>query len=254
MTAKTNVQSIEDTDGLWQLKTDLAAAFRMAVHFNWHESVGNHFSVAISDEGTRFLMNPRWRHFSTMKASDLLELDSGDHDTMKRVDAPDPSAWAIHGQLHARLPGARCILHLHPPYATAIAALADPAIKPIDQNTARFHERIAVDLAYGGIADEAAEGVRLAHVLGNRRILMMGNHGVLVAAGTIAEAFEDLYFLERACQTLVLAYSTGQPLNIMPPALAERTARDWEDYAGMAFAHFSELKRMLDRSDPSYAH
>ena len=254
MTVKTNVQTIEDADGLWQLKTDLAAAFRMAVHFNWHESVGNHFSVAISDDGTRFLMNPRWRHFSTMKASDLLELDSGDHDTMKRADAPDPSAWAIHGQLHARLPGARCILHLHPPYATAIAALADPAIKPIDQNTARFYERIAVDLAYGGIADEAAEGARLAHVLGNRRILMMGNHGVLVAAGTIAEAFEDLYFLERACQTLVLAYSTGQPLNVMLPALAEQTARDWEDYAGMAFAHFAELKRMLDRSDPSYAH
>jgi ribulose-5-phosphate 4-epimerase/fuculose-1-phosphate aldolase len=254
MTAKIDGNALQDVNDVWQLKTDLAAAFRIAAQLNWHESVGNHFSVAISQDGSRFLMNPRWRHFSTIKASELLELDSGDPATMNRADAPDPSAWAIHGQLHAQLPGARCILHLHPPYATVVATLADPAIKPIDQNTARFYDRIAVDLAYGGIADEKAEGTRLVKALGNRRILMMGNHGVLVAGNTIAEAFEDLYFLERACQTLILAYSTGQPLNVMSPALAERTARDWEDYSGMSFAHFAELKRILTASDPSYAH
>ncbi|WP_307269877.1 class II aldolase and adducin N-terminal domain-containing protein [Labrys wisconsinensis] len=236
-----------------RLRVDLAAAFRLAAQFNWHESVGNHFSASLSPDGRRFLMNPRWRHFSGIRASELLALDADDDRTMERPDAPDPSAWAIHGQLHARLPQARSILHLHPPYATAVAALADPTVPPIDQNTARFYNRIAVDRAYGGIADSAAEGARLADILGNRRVLMMGNHGVLVVAPTIAEAFEDLYFLERACQTLVLAYSTGQPLNVMSPELAERTAVDWEDYSGMSFAHFDELKRALDRQDPAYA-
>jgi len=248
-----NHARIADVDMEWPLRVDLAAAFRLAAQFNWHESVGNHFSVAISPDGKHFLMNPRWRHFSGIKASDLLMLDAEDQETMQRPDAPDRSAWAIHGQLHARLPQARCILHLHPPYATAVAALADPSLKPIDQNTARFYERIAIDLAFGGIADDAAEGARLAGALGNRRILMMGNHGVLVTGPTIAEAFEDLYFLERACQTLILAYSSGQPLNVMSPALAERTALDWEDYSGMSFAHFDELKRTLDRQDPGYA-
>ena len=248
-----NHARIADVDMEWPLRVDLAAAFRLAARFNWHESVGNHFSVAISPDGKHFLMNPRWRHFSGIKASDLLMLDAEDQETMQRPDAPDRSAWAIHGQLHARLPQARCILHLHPPYATAMAALADPSLKPIDQNTARFYERIAIDLAFGGIADDAAEGARLAGALGNRRILMMGNHGVLVTGPTIAEAFEDLYFLERACQTLILAYSSGQPLNVMSPALAERTALDWEDYSGMSFAHFDELKRTLDRQDPGYA-
>jgi len=248
-----NHARIADVDMEWPLRVDLAAAFRLAAQFNWHESVGNHFSVAISPDGKHFLMNPRWRHFSGIKASDLLMLDAEDQETMQRPDAPDRSAWAIHGQLHARLPQARCILHLHPPYATAMAALADPSLKPIDQNTARFYERIAIDLAFGGIADDAAEGARLAGALGNRRILMMGNHGVLVTGPTIAEAFEDLYFLERACQTLILAYSSGQPLNVMSPALAERTALDWEDYSGMSFAHFDELKRTLDRQDPGYA-
>ena len=152
-----------------------------------------------------------------------------------------------------RVPHARCILHVHPPYATALASLADPELKPIDQNTARFYNRVHIDLGFGGIADDKAEGERLARALGNKSVMMMGNHGVLVAGTTVAEAFDDLYFLERSCRTMVLAYSTGQKLNIMPPEIAEKTARGWEDYKGMAYAHFDELKRKLDRKDPSYA-
>lgn len=234
------------------LRIDLAAAFRLAAAFDWHESVGNHFSVAMSADGRHFLMNRRWRHFSMIKASDLQLLDSHDDQTLLRPDAPDPSAWCIHSQLHAKIPAARCVLHVHPPYATAVSALADPTLKPIDQNTARYYRRVAVDLQYGGIADDTAEGARLAAALGGHRVLMMGNHGVLVIAPTVAEAFEELYFLERACRTLVLAYSTGQPLNLMSHELAEQTAKDWEAYSGMAFAHFEELKRTLDLKDGSY--
>jgi ribulose-5-phosphate 4-epimerase/fuculose-1-phosphate aldolase len=154
--------------------------------------------------------------------------------------------------MHRAVPHARCILHVHPKYATAIAALADPEIKPIDQNTAHFYNRVAYDLNFGGIADSNEEGDRLASLIGNRNIMMMGNHGVLVAAATVAQAFDELYYLERACRTLVIAYSTGQKLNVMPHDLAERTARDWEDYADAAFTHFEEMKRILDSKDPSY--
>lgn len=236
----------------WQLRVDLAAAFRLAVQMNWHESVGNHFSAAVSADGKKFLMNPKWRHFSTIRASDLQLLDADDDSIMNRPEAPDCSAWAIHGGVHASVAHARCLLHLHPPYATALAALADPELKPIDQNTARFYNRIAIDLDYGGIAEDKAEGQRLARVLGNKRTIMMGNHGVLCAAPTVAEAFEDMYFIERAAQTMILAYSTGQKLNIMPSELAEKTARGWEDYGDSAFAHFEQLKQQLDRTDPSY--
>lgn len=237
----------------WRLRVDLAAAFCLAADMGWHEAIANHFSLAVSPDGRAFLMNPKWRHFSRIRASDLLLLDATDETILRRPDAPDPSAWCIHGRLHATLPQARCVLHLHPPYATALAALADPEIKPVDQNTARFYNRVAIDLGFSGIADDPAEGDRLASRLGNRRRMLMGNHGVLVAADTVAEAFDDLYYLERACQTLVLAYSTGQKLNIMPPELAERTARDWEDYKDAPFAHFAELKHLLDAKDPSYA-
>jgi ribulose-5-phosphate 4-epimerase/fuculose-1-phosphate aldolase len=237
----------------WQARVDLAAAFRLAEHFNWHEAVANHFSLAVSPDGKRFLMNPRWRHFSRIKASDLLLLDADDPETMKRPDAPDDTAWCIHGRIHALLPHARCVLHVHPPYATAIAALADPEIKPIEQNTARFYNRVAYDLGYEGMATSDAEGERLARLLGNRKTMMLGNHGVLIAAATVAEAFDELYYLERACQTLVLAYSTGKPLNVMPDKVAERTARDWDLYTESAHVHFEEMKRVLDRKDPTYA-
>jgi len=236
-----------------QLRIDLAAAFRMAAHLGWHEAVANHFSLAVSPDGKKFLMNPKARHFARIKASDLLLLDSDDKETMNRPGAPDASAWCIHGQLHALVPHARCVLHVHPPYATALACLSDPEIKPIDQNTARFYNRVAIDLEFGGIADNDAEGERLARMLRNHKRMMMGNHGVLVVAETVAEAFHDLYYLERACQTLVLAYSTGQTLNTMPPEIAERTAQGWLDYEDRAFAHFAEMKAILDEADPSYA-
>lgn len=241
-----------DAADMTALRADLAAAFRLAVQMDWHESVGNHFSLAVSADGKRFLMNPRWKHFGLLRASDLLLLDSGDEQTMSRPDAPDPSAWCIHGRIHALVPHARCVLHVHPPYATALATLADPTLKPIDQNTARFFNRVAIDRHFGGIADEHAEGERLAAALRDKNCMIMGNHGVLVTAGSVAEAFEDLYFLERAARTLLLAYATGQPLNVLSDELAEKTARGWEPYRESAFAHFRDLRQMLDGKDPSY--
>jgi ribulose-5-phosphate 4-epimerase/fuculose-1-phosphate aldolase len=237
----------------WQLRVDLAAAFRLAANMGWHEAVANHFSVAVSPDGKTFLMNPKWMHFSRIRASDLQLLDSGDRSMMERPDAPDITAWCIHGAMHANLPQARCVFHAHPPYATAIACLADPEIKPIDQNTARYYNRVAYDLGYEGMADSDEEGLRLVRALGNRRTMMMGNHGVLVAANSVAEAFDNLYYLERACQTLVLAYSTGQKLNVMGSNVAEQTAQDWDKFADSAHSHFAEMKRILDDNEPSYA-
>jgi ribulose-5-phosphate 4-epimerase/fuculose-1-phosphate aldolase len=236
-----------------RLRIDLAAAFRLAARADWHEAVNNHFSAAVSADGRRFLVNPRWRHFGLIRASDLLLVDADDAGTMQRPGAPDPSAWAIHSAIHRRLPHARVVLHLHPPYATTLAGLKDPTIKPIDQVTARFFNRLAVDLAFGGIATEEAEGERIAATIGNHFAVMMGNHGVTTVARTVAEAYDAMYFLERAARTMVLAYSTGQPLSVMSDELAERTAAEWDVYKDAEFSHFAEMKRILDREDPSYA-
>jgi ribulose-5-phosphate 4-epimerase/fuculose-1-phosphate aldolase len=235
-----------------QLRIDLAAACRLAARLDWQEAVANHFSMATSADGRYFLMNPLWRHFSRIRASDFLLLDANT-DAAQNALLLDPTAWAIHGTMHAQLRRARCILHAHPPYATAWSCLADPCIRPIDQTSARFYNRVAIDTHYSGLADNVAEGLRLTRALGEHNALMMGNHGVLVVGDTVAETFDALYHLERACRTLLLAHSTGQPLRILADDVAETTALAWNDGGVQATAHFAQQKAILDAEDGSYA-
>ncbi|HCW00787.1 MAG TPA: hypothetical protein DGK99_05215, partial [Acidimicrobiaceae bacterium] len=148
-----------------QIRVDLAAAFRLAARFDLHESVANHFSAAVSPDGKRFLCNPKWRHFSLVRASELILLDADDPSTMERPDAPDPSAWCIHGAIHQRIPTARAVLHCHPPYAAALIGLTDPTIPPLDQATARFWGRIVYDSEMGGPPDDPVEGARVAEAI-----------------------------------------------------------------------------------------
>jgi ribulose-5-phosphate 4-epimerase/fuculose-1-phosphate aldolase len=237
---------------LQALRTDLAAAFRLAARFDWHESVGNHFSVAVSEDGRRFLMNPKWRHFASIRASDLLLLDADDPSVMTGPDAPDASAWTIHGTLHRSRPDIRVVLHCHPPHATALAALRSPAMPPIDMNTARFYGDLAIDTECGGIADEAAEGERIAAALGNCSTLLMANHGLTCTGATVAQAFEQLYFFEKAARTVLMALGSGQELCVMTDEVARRTAEGWTAYAGMADAHFAYQKSVLDLEEPDY--
>ena len=153
-----------------QIRIDLAATFRIIAHLGMHEAVANHFSAALSADGKTFLLNPKWKHFSRIRASDLLVLHADDERCAARPDV-DATAWAIHGQIHQRLPDVRVVLHLHPVYTTSLACLATPQILPIDQNTARYFNRVAVDTLYGGMADTAAEGARLAGLLADNRRL-----------------------------------------------------------------------------------
>ncbi|SDI21384.1 class II aldolase/adducin family protein [Alloyangia pacifica] len=227
------------------LRQDLAAAFRICHQMGWSESVGNHFSAAVSEDGARFLLNPRWQHFATIRPEDLLLLDSGDETVLDGPDAPDASAWCVHGTLHRKKPEAKVILHCHSPYATALSCLADPTVVPIDNNTARFYGRTAYDLDFGGIADAEEEGERLADSLGDKSVLVMGNHGVTVVGETVADAYEDLYFFEKAAQTLILARSSGEKLSVLSDAVAQNTADGWRAYRGMAARHFDFLKSQL---------
>ncbi len=138
----------------YEERVDLACAFRWTVRLNMHEAVANHFSLAVSDDGSRFLMNPNQVHFSRIKASDLLLVDANDPDTLSGPDAPDPTAWGLHGSIHRNCPHARCVMHVHSIHATVLASLADSRLPPIDQNSAMFFNRHVVDAHYGGLAFE----------------------------------------------------------------------------------------------------
>jgi len=181
-------------------------------------------------------------------------LDARDETTMNKPNAPDPTAWAIHGAMHRNVPQARCILHVHSKYATALASVEVDGLPPIDQNTMRFFHRISVDDGFDGMGlGEEAE--RLTTTLGNNRVLIMGNHGVMVVGESIAKAFDDLYYFERACCNYVNALATGKPLRIVSDEIAEKTAGQWDDYVNksrFADIHLREIREILDRVEPDY--
>lgn len=238
----------------WQDRVDLAAAFRWTARLDMHEGVANHFSLAVNDSGTQFLMNPNQAHFSRIKASDLLLIDANDPATLDGPNATDPTAWGLHGGVHRACAHARCVMHVHSIHATVLASLQDSRLPPIDQNCCTFFDRIVIDENYGGLAFED-EGARCAKLLTDpkQKVMVMGSHGVMVIGDTVAETFNRLYYFERAAETYIKALQTGMPLRRISDDIAEKTARELEAYPEQDARHLAELKAILDAEGSDYA-
>lgn len=249
-----SVTSLRPNMDHWQERVDLAATFRWTERLNMHEGVANHFSLAVSEDGSQFLMNPNQMHFSRITASNLLFLDANDRETLKKPGAPDPTAWGLHGSIHRLCPHARCVMHVHSIHATVLASLKDSSLPPIDQNTATFYNRYVVDEEFGGLAFES-EGARCASMLKDPKVktMIMGNHGVLVIGSDPGDAFNRLYYFERAAETYIRALQTGRELRVLSDEIAEKTAQELDDYPGQAEAHLREIKAVLDAEGSTYA-
>jgi ribulose-5-phosphate 4-epimerase/fuculose-1-phosphate aldolase len=236
----------------WQERVDLAAAFRLAVRFGYHESIANHFTLAVSDDGDRFLVNPWGLHWAEIRASDILLVD-GTGAVLEGEGEAETTSVCIHAPMHRRLPHARCVLHTHMPYATALTAVEGGRLEMINQSSARFYDQVAYDDEFNAMALSFDEGERICSALGNRSVLFMVNHGVTVTGRTVGEAFDALYYLERACEHQWMAMATGLPLKRMSDEVARTTARQWAQDGWGAEAHFAALKRLLDREGSDYA-
>jgi|SRR5687768_5887401 ribulose-5-phosphate 4-epimerase/fuculose-1-phosphate aldolase len=232
-------------------RIDLAAAFRLAVRMDLHEGVCNHFSVMLPDG--RFLLNRYGLHWSEVSASNLLALDAAGR-VLEGEGEFEKTAFYIHSRIHLAHPRAACVLHTHMPYATALTLLEQGRLEMAEQNALRFYGDIAYDDTYNGLVVDNAEGDRLARVLGEKRVMFLASHGVIVVGPSVAEAFDLMYYLERACRLQVLARSTGGTLRKVRDEVVRETYRlllaDARQYAG---AHFSALKRILDREEPEYS-
>ena len=132
-------------DDHWQKRVDLAAAFQWTARLNMHEAVANHFSLIVNEKEKTFLINPNQKHFSNIKASDLLELNWDNRSVLNQPDAPDATAWGLHSSIHKYCKHAICALHIHSTYATVLASLADSKLLPVDQNSAMFFNRYVID-------------------------------------------------------------------------------------------------------------
>ncbi len=248
-------QSASDAER--QARVDLAACYRLAAHFGLNEGIDNHLTLLLPGHADRFLLAPFGLHWSEIKASDFMVIDFDGRIVSGRGPIED-TALHIHLPVHRLAPRARCVLHTHMPYATALCMLENPRLEMAVQSALMFHEDIAYDSIYNGLAFDQREGERLALALGSRSVLMMGNHGVLAVGESVPRAFERLYFLERASQAQVLALSTGRPLRPIPDEVVRATVAQFES-GGLvggrdrAELHFEALKRMLDRSQADYA-
>src|SRR3954464_384705 len=192
------------------VRIELAAAFRLAVRLDLHEGVCNHFSVMLAD-GRTFLLNRYGLHWSEVTASNLLALDA-DGRVLAGEGEYEKTAFYIHSRIHLANPHAACVLHTHMPYATSLTLIEGGRLEMVEQNALRFHDDIAYDDEYNGLVVDNAEGDRLARLLGHKRVLFLANHGVIVVGPSIAEAFDLMYYLERACRLQVLAKSMGGTL------------------------------------------
>jgi ribulose-5-phosphate 4-epimerase/fuculose-1-phosphate aldolase len=237
-------------------RIDLAACHRLAARFGFNEGIDNHLTMLVPGHADRFYLAPFGLLWSEVKAGDLLELDFSGTLVAGRGLVEDTALY-IHLSVHRLAAHACCVLHTHMPYATALGMLEDPRLEMASQAALGFHDDI-VYVDYNGLALDYGEGERLARTLGDKSVLMMRNHGVLVTGRSAATAFERLYFLERACRAQVLALSTGRELRVLPQALVQATVAQFEACERVGEAdrtelHFEALKRLLDRSEPDYA-
>jgi len=238
-------------DPVTQAKVDLAAALRAAALYGLNEGVDNHFSLAVPGRDDRFVLNRFGPHWSEIAASDLITVDP-DGEVVEGDGEWEVTAFMIHRGVHLARPSARCVLHTHMPYATAVSMIEGGLDTRISQNAMMFHGRV-VSLEYGGHADAAGEGNRIGEAVGDDTwVVMLENHGVLAIGETVAEAWHRLYFLERACQVQVLAQSTGAPLIRLSEELAARTAEQAAADTNNPPTLFAAVRRQLDRESPGY--
>ena len=242
----------------WQARVDLAAAHRLAFRDGLHEGIFNHLTARVPGVEGRYYQIPFGTHWSEVTASCFMEV-SYSGEVLAGDGIVEESAYGIHAPIHARIPAAEAVFHTHMPFASALTRLEDPTIKPIGQTEVGLMSRICYDTDYNGPAFDESEGDRIVGLMQQnpgKTIVFMANHGILTV-GSIAEAWDRLYYTERVAQVQLYAMWTGQPLKVLPDAVVQQTHKVFgrgKRYGEKSNAqhHFDALKRMLDRKDPDY--
>lgn len=241
-----------------QAKVQLAAAHRLAALHELDEGIDNHFTVAVPGTQDQYLILPFGRHWSEARASDMMVFNEAG-DTLSGPGPVELSAQCIHAPIH-RITGAAVVMHTHQTWATALNMLRDNRLFPLSQTAAFFDGHVAYDDNYSGLADTLEEGERLAHLLGNKHVVLMKNHGALVVGDTVAQAYRRLYRLERVCRMQLIAMAaaggSGGQLAVLGADVVERVQainpHDSHSRADRERLFFEAMMRVLDRELPGY--
>lgn len=231
-------------------REDLALAHRLAVHHGLNEGVWNHISLLSPDDPEHMLISPGHTHWSQVRASSLALLD-GEGNLLAGEQPPIRAGWIIHKPVHRARPDAACVIHVHSPYITALTICKDVLFETrSSQQSARFHGDVAYFDEYDGLLEAESEGVRMAAALGNRRVLLLRNHGAMVVGPSVAAAYLDVYQLERACMYQLLAMTGSSNMQLIPEPIAAAMARQARE--GFNNEHFDGMRRWMQQLEPDY--
>jgi len=246
MSSQTQTEAVQDA------RINMAATLRWADRIGLSEGICNHFSLLVPGTTDQFLLNPQGLHWSEIKASDLIIVDP-EGNLIEGKHEAEPTAFFIHSRIHLGRPSAKCVLHVHAPYTTALCCIEDGKIEWCSQNSLRYYNRIAYDGDYNGMALDNSEGDRICTALQDADIAFLAAHGVVVTGPNLAYAFDDLYYLERTAMNQVMAMSTGRPLKIISDEICQATASQIASERQQSDLHLNAIRRILMSECPEFA-
>jgi ribulose-5-phosphate 4-epimerase/fuculose-1-phosphate aldolase len=214
------------SDAEWSIRQDLAACYRLVAHFGMDDVIYTHISARVPDSDGHFLINPYGMLFREITASSLVKIDLDGNIVDDTPYPVNPAGFTIHSAVHSARHDAACVLHTHTQAGVAVSSLAG-GLQPCNQWSLQFHNRVAYH-DYEGIALDLDERSRLIKDLGQSKVMILRNHGLLTAGSSVAEAFILMNNLERACRVQVTIQSMGQPIHPVKDEVADLTARQYE--------------------------
>ncbi len=238
----------------WALRTDLACAYRLAHHYGWTDLIYNHITAKLPGKEGRFLINPLGLSYDEITASNLVEIDLDGNihgNTRHRINR---AGFVIHSAIHGARQDAQCVFHTHSRAGVAVSCLKN-GLEAMTQAGMQFHNRTSYH-DYEGFNVVLDERTRLVHSVGANYALILRNHGLLTIGHSVAKAFQRMYYLEQACQTMLDALTTGRELARIPEDVQEATAARWYDGSSDASANddieWAAARRMMSRLQPGF--
>ncbi|WP_291296626.1 class II aldolase/adducin family protein [Elioraea sp.] len=234
----------------WALRCDMAAVFRVSARLGWNEQIGNHNSAMIPGDDPLFVINPRGYLFQELRASDLIVCDL-EGKVLRGTGELRKVAFHIHARIHLANPKATVVMHVHPQYLTALSMCEGGEFRLSHHNNLLLNDRIVYDTEGYEPVHDNEEGDRIARMLGDKSIMVMGGHGVSVVGPTVADAFDELFIAERTAMYQVTALSTGLPIRELPQRFRRNYTGPWGQRID-ARMHLDAWRRVLDREEPDY--
>lgn len=247
------VDSVRDqvSSAEWQQRVDLAALYRLVADRGWDDLLFTHLSARVPDTDDQFLLNPIGLMFDEVTASTLVKVDAEGNKVLASPFDINPAGFTIHSAVHLARHDAHCVMHLHTDDGVAVSA-QEAGLLPITQHAMQLGEIAYHD--YEGVALDLDERERIVRDLGNRRAMILRNHGTLAVGATCADAFMVMYYLERACTMQIRAQAGGATIGQPPQGAAEKAARQSEVLfdGTVGPLAWSALLRKVERLDPAY--